>query len=184
MFAHEIDADTSLTLLEDRHGDELFALTDRNRSHLREWLPWLDRIRTPADTRAFIRASLAQLAEGNGFQAGVVRRGRLAGVIGLHYVQRLHRTTGIGYWLGAEYQGRGLMTRSCATVLDHVFGALGLNLAEIQCATANRRSCAIPERLGFTREGTLRQREWLYDHFVDHAVFSMQAREWQQRRGG
>ncbi|MDP9371062.1 MAG: GNAT family N-acetyltransferase, partial [Chloroflexota bacterium] len=41
-----------------------------------------------------------------------------------------------------------------------------------------RKSCAIPERLGFAREGTLRQVEWLYDHFVDHHVYGMLAAEW------
>jgi ribosomal-protein-serine acetyltransferase len=54
---------------------------------------------------------------------------------------------------------------------------------EIGCAPGNRKSCAIPERLGFTREGVLRQREWLYDHFVDHVVYGILAEEWRARRG-
>jgi ribosomal-protein-serine acetyltransferase len=63
-----------------------------------------------------------------------------------------------------------------------VFKELGLNCVELACAVGNARSCAIPERLGFTREGVLRQREWLYDHFVDHVSYSMLAAEWSRRR--
>ena len=45
---------------------------------------------------------------------------------------------------------------------------------------ANKRSCAIPQRLGFSQEGILRQSEWLYDHFVDMAVYGMLAQDWQK----
>ena len=56
------------------------------------------------------------------------------------------------------------------------------------CATAlaavraieNTRSRAIPERLGVTQEGVLRRANWLYDHFVDLAAYSMPAAEWQR----
>ena len=40
-----------------------------------------------------------------------------------------------------------------------------------------------PERLGFTYEGTLRDKEWLYDHFVDSAVYSMLDDEWRVEQG-
>ncbi|TGV06666.1 N-acetyltransferase, partial [Mesorhizobium sp. M00.F.Ca.ET.186.01.1.1] len=51
----------------------------------------------------------------------------------------------------------------------------------IQAATGNAKSRAIPERLGFQLEGILRRNEFLYDHFVDHAVYSMLKEEWQER---
>src|SRR3712207_6857835 len=46
------------------------------------------------------------------------------------------------------------------------------NRVSIACATENKKSCAIPERLGFRREGVQRQAEWLYDHFVDHVIYA------------
>jgi ribosomal-protein-serine acetyltransferase len=87
----------------------------------------------------------------------------------------------LGYWLGEEYQGKGLVTAACRALVEHAFGELGLNRVVISCATENEKSCAIPERLGFRREGIERQAEWLYDHFVDHVTYSALASEWLTR---
>ena len=58
------------------------------------------------------------------------------------------------------------------------FGTLKLNKIEIEAAVENYKSRAIPERLGFIHEGTIRDGEWLYDHFVDWALYGMRAAEW------
>jgi ribosomal-protein-serine acetyltransferase len=178
LFEVRIDPEASLELLQDQHAEELFALVDANRAHLRRWLPWLDANTAVEHTRGFIRGTLQQFAARNGLTCGIRDRGALAGVIGLHFIDWPNRRTSIGYWIAQSHEGRGLITRACARLLDHCFGELGLNCVEIGCATGNTRSCRVPERLGFTREGVLRQREWLYDHFVDHVVYSMLAREW------
>jgi ribosomal-protein-serine acetyltransferase len=182
VFGIAIDGETRLELLEEQHAEALFALVDANRAYLREWLPWLDQNTSAEHTRAFIRLNLQQFAARNGFSCGIFHQRRIAGVIGLHHVDWANRKTSIGYWIGQAHQGRGLVTKATAALLDHLFGELGLNCVEIGCAPGNMRSCAIPERLGFTHEGVLRQREWLYDHFVDHRIYSMLADEWRARR--
>jgi ribosomal-protein-serine acetyltransferase len=73
------------------------------------------------------------------------------------------------------------MTRSVSAVLDLAFGRYGMHRVEIRAAPGNVRSRAIPERLGFTEEGLCREVEWLYDHFVDHVVYGMLAREWTRK---
>jgi len=181
MFGYRLGENADLRLLEERHAEELSALTDRNRDHLRVWLPWVDSNRTVEDRRNFIRGSLKQFAENDGFQAGLWHEGRLAGVVGYHGIDRQNRGTTLGYWLGEEYEGRGLMTRACWALVDYAFGELRLNRVSIACATGNGKSRAIPERLGFRLEGVQRQAEWLYDHFVDHALYAMLAGEWQER---
>jgi ribosomal-protein-serine acetyltransferase len=178
MFYADIGDQAELRLLEERHATQLFALVDQNRSHLRAWLPWLDTNTSAEASRSFIRHALQQFANNDGFQAGIWQSGALAGVIGCHSLDWSNRKTDIGYWLGASFQGHGLMTRACRTLVNHAFGELGFNRVEIRCAVGNARSCAIPQRLGFRHEGVLRQIEWLYDHFVDHNVYSMLASEW------
>jgi ribosomal-protein-serine acetyltransferase len=182
VFSHKLGESTQLRLLEERHAQELTDLTDRNREYLRAWLPWVDANRTVEDRKKFISGALKQFAENDGFTAGIWHEGRLAGVIGYVSIDWDNRTTEVGSWLGEEYQGRGLVTAACRALVDHAFEELGLNRVSIACATENKKSCAIPERLGFRREGVVRQAEWLYDHFVDHVVYATLASEWQTRR--
>ena len=181
MFSYKLSETTELRLLEERHAEELHTLGERNRAHLRAWLPWVDSSRTLEDRKNFIRGTLKQFAGNNGFQAGIWHEGRLAGVVGYHAVDWQNRATTLGYWLGEEFQGQGLMTAACGALVDHAMEDLGLNRVSIACATGNKKSCAVPERLGFRREGVQHQAEWLYDHFVDHVVYAILASEWRTR---
>ncbi len=183
MFYLELDDGLELRLLEERHAEALFAVMDQNRQYLRQWLPWLDDNNSPDDTRSFIKSTLQQFANGTGLTAGIWHRNQPIGVIGYVNIDWLNRSASIGYWLAAGFQGRGIITRACRALIDHAFNELRLNRIEIRCATGNRKSCAIPERLGFTREGVARQSEWLYDHFVDLVIYGLLASEWPTRTG-
>jgi ribosomal-protein-serine acetyltransferase len=87
----------------------------------------------------------------------------------------------IGYWLAADAQGRGLMTRAVAACLDHAFAAWDLHRIEIRAAPDNARSRAVPERLGFVQEGILREAERHADRFGDLVVYAMLAADWRAR---
>lgn len=166
-----------LRLLEEADGQGLYALIDANREHLAQWMPWAAG-QTLADTLAFIRRTREQLASNDGFQTAIVENGRIAGVVGFHGVSWQHRSTSIGYWLAAFAQGRGIMTRAVSSLVDHAFGTWGLHRVEIRAAVDNTRSCAIPERLGFTREGVAREPERIGKRYVDQVVYSLLADEW------
>lgn len=178
MLIIKIDDDSELRTYEEEHAEAVFAVVNQNREYLREWLPWVDSNVSVEDTKEFIRRGLDQQANDDGFQAGIWYQGRFAGGIGYHYIDRLNRKTEIGYWLDALLQGKGLMTRACKVMISYAFHEYGLNRVEIHCASGNVRSRAIPERLGFTQEGVLREASWLYDHFVDSVVYGMLDREW------
>jgi ribosomal-protein-serine acetyltransferase len=173
MFKYTINKDTELRLLEKRHAEKLFLLTDQSRESLRKWLPWIDLTKTINNSKDFINGTLKQFSNNDGFQAGIWYKEELAGVVGLHSINWSNKSTSIGYWLGEGFQGKGLMTEACKAVIDYCFNELNLNRIEIRVATENRRSLAIPERLGFQKEGCLRGAEWLYDKYVDHYVFGL-----------
>ncbi len=99
-------------------------------------------------------------------------------MIGYHGINWRDRSTSLGYWLGARFVGKGLMTQACRAIVDHAFGSWQLHRVEICCATGNLKSQAIAERLGFTCEGVSRHAEWLYDRHVDLQNYSMLASEW------
>jgi ribosomal-protein-serine acetyltransferase len=178
MFSHIVDEQIQLKLLQLEDAEELFEVTDRNRVHLRVWLPWVDMTQHPEDSREFIRHSLREMARNNGFQAGIFHKGFLVGCIGLNGIDWNNRKTSIGYWLASDAQGKGIMTRCVKAVLDYIFHNLELNRVEIRAGVYNRRSRAIPERLGFIQEGIIRDAEWLYDHFIDHVVYGMLKADW------
>ena len=167
-----------LQSLELRDAEELFLLVDSNRLYLRQWLPWLDMTRNIDDMLAFIESSMRQLDSNLGFQAGIWQKGQIVGIIGYHHLDWANRSTCIGYWLGERFQGQGMMTKSCRSLVDYAFRELRLNRIEIRCAIENVKSRAIPERLGFSPEGVHREAEWLYDHYVDHVVYGMIVKEW------
>jgi ribosomal-protein-serine acetyltransferase len=180
------DKGLELRLLEERHAEAVFAVVDRNRAYLRQWLPWLDASVSPDDTRNFIKESLGEFASGEGMLAGIWEREQVIGAISYDFIDRANRVARIGYWLASDSQGKGVMTKACRAMVDHAFNELGLNRVEIRCATGNARSRAIPQRLGFKQEGIQRQVEWLYDHFVDLVVYAMLADDWhgeKQRKG-
>jgi ribosomal-protein-serine acetyltransferase len=73
------------------------------------------------------------------------------------------------------------MTAAVSALIGHGFHTLKLNRIEIRAGVRNRRSRAVPERLGFRHEGTLQQAERLGDRYVDHAVYGLLAGAWRRR---
>ncbi len=173
-----VDENVALRQIAEEDAEELTDLIDRNRTHLKEWLPWLDNSTDIHDTARFIGRSLEQADDANGVTLGIFANGRLAGIIGEHYVDSLNHRTEFGYWLDWEHQGRGIVTRSTARLTDYAFTNQGCNRVMLHCAVGNVKSRAVAERLGFVLEGILREAEWLYDHYVDLAVYSMLKNDW------
>ena len=178
MLQINIDDEVTLRQLDLPHTEALFRLVDSNRAHLRRWLPWVDSTQGLKDQRDFIQHCLDQSDGSDGYSCGIWYQSALVGVIGVHYIDRIHRKSSIGYWLAAATQGKGIMTRAARGLIDHLIGVEEMNRVEIGCAVENHKSRAIPIRLGATEEGIRRQTEWLYDHFVDHMIYSVLAEDW------
>lgn len=170
-----------LRLLEAADAEELYRLIEANRSYLARWMPWAAG-QTLGTTREFIGLTRRQAAGDDGFQAALVCDGAIIGMVGFHGVSWPHRSTTIGYWLDEGHQGRGLMTRAVRALVDHALGEWDLHRVEIRAATDNRRSRAIPERLGFRQEGVQREAERIGERYNDLAVYGLLAPEWVQQR--
>lgn len=178
MFTYKVDKDISIEMFQQHHKEEFYSFIDENRSHLRQWLLWVDKRKSPDDMKPVIEAFIEKYAENNGFDAGIRYKGKLVGMIGLHAIDWKNRTTSIGYLLGEKIQGKGIITKTVSALISYIFTELELNRIEIQCAASNYKSIAIPERLGFTKEEIQREGQWLYDHYEDIITYSMLRREW------
>jgi ribosomal-protein-serine acetyltransferase len=154
--------------------DELHALVERNRENLARWLSWAQR---PGHERAreHIARALRAEREGCRVERAIVLDGALVGDIGL-YLDLDNAGGAIGYWLDRDHRGRGVMTAAVGALVRHGFEKLHLHRVEIRTDVLNRSSCAVAERLGFQREGVLRQSYRISDErYSDDAVYSMLA---------
>ncbi|GAB4074723.1 GNAT family protein [Barrientosiimonas marina] len=178
MFNIKVNENISLKLLEKKDTNELFALVNESRNYLREWLPWVDNMKQETDYEPMIEMWLKQFASNDGFQAGILYKGKMVGMVGFHGIDWSNSKTSIGYWLSEGYQGNGIMTETVRALVNIAFTEYKLNRIEIRCGVKNRKSKGVPERLGFKQEGIIRDAEYLYDHFHDCILYSILSREW------
>lgn len=182
MFTLKVDHEIELQLFQRHHALQLYQLVEENREHLRKWLPWVDSMVSPYDFEAVIPVWLNQIAENSAYNLGIVYKGELVGSIGLHQIDWYNKMASIGYYLAKKAEGHGIITRTVQAVINYAFFALGLNRIEIRCGVQNLKSRAIPERLGFVKEGIIRDGEHLNGYFHDLIIYSMLAREWHSER--
>ena len=173
----QIAADSYLRLLKEGDAQELHALIEANRAQLACWLPWAEGQRFE-DTLDFIRKTRSQASENDGFQAAIVLDGGIVGMVGYPGVDWANRSTRVGYWLGEAHQGRGIVTAAVRLLVDHALTIWQLNRVEIHASVENRHSRAIPERLGFREEGTLRQAQLVSGGYLDYVVYATLVADW------
>ena len=173
---------------EARHAAALFALVDADRERLRRWLPWVDSVRSVEDEAAALEAMVAANARGAGLSALLVDDGpsgdadQPVGGVALHHVDKHHLATSLGYWIASGWEGRGLVTAACAALVDYCVFDLGLHRIELRAEPGNARSLAVARRLGFRREGVLRDAQRVGARWTDLAVTSVLGPEWRARR--
>jgi ribosomal-protein-serine acetyltransferase len=177
----KVDDGLSLEILGEKHANETFELIDANRTHLKEWLPWIDNMKVQEDFDTYIASSKKLQAEGMEFGCVIIYENRIAGRIGIHHINQHNKTGAIGYWLGESFAGKGIITKCCGALINFGFTELRLNRIEIKCGTGNLKSKAIAERLKFKQEGILRQAELVNNKFIDLFLFSMLKEEWETK---
>ena len=154
--------------------EEVWTLVDSERERLGPWLPWVEATTTIEVQRAWFEHVVGDAGlDGCGIWAG----DRFAGGAGLRW-DPFAIVGDIGYWIGSEFEGRGLVTRACRALIDHGFRKVGLHRISIRAGVENTRSRSIPERLGFTREGVLRGEGRGSGGFYDLVVYGLLEDEW------
>src|SRR5690242_11689327 len=79
------------------------------------------------------------------------------GGIGVHSGEDVHRRTAmVGYWLGEEFWGRGIMTEALTAVTDFCFNSFSLRRISAEVFSNNPASARVLEKAGFIFEGRLK----------------------------
>ena len=102
----------------------------------------------------------------------------MIGTCTLFAIDAGHRRGMIGYALARERWGVGYAQEALRQALDHAFGALGLLRIEADIDPRNAASIRLVERLGFAREGLLRERYRVGDDVQDSALYGLLARDY------
>lgn len=178
LFRYPVSSDIELQLLTHEHTPALFKLIQDNRTLLERWQPEWNKIQNLEELKAYITFALDRFVKNNGFFAAIYFQGRLAGIISCNEIDWHCMNTNLGYWLGEEFHGRGIVTQCCQSLINYFFKELKINRIVIDPAVNNVKSRAIPEKLGFTQEGILRQRFYLHGEYVDCVVYALLAQEW------
>ena len=90
-----------------------------------------------------------------------------------------HRRAMIGYALARAHWSHGYAQEALRLALGHAFGALQLHRVEADIDPRNTTSVKLVERLGFTREGLLRERWFVGDDVQDSVIYGLLAREFE-----
>lgn len=175
----KINNDLSLHLVRPELAAPIFAAVDNQRNYLSEWLPWVGSTKRLEDTEKFIKESMQHNTNGTRLTTFISFREKLAGSIGVVGFNKDNKSCEIGYWLSEDLQGQGIMTQTCKAFIDHLFKTKSLNRIEIKVAVGNTKSHAVPMRLGFAKEGVLRQGLLLYGSYFDLSLFSLLRHEWE-----
>lgn len=159
----------------------LLAAVTKNQDHLRPWMPWAaGELPSLQDEIALLRHFRGQFDLGNDFTYAIFDRTGVSVIGGTG----LHTRPGkdaheIGYWIDQDLTGQGYATEISAALTRVAFEVDGVRRVEIWCAVENVRSAAVPRKLGFTHEATLRQREILDDgRRHDHMLWTLLADEY------
>ena len=160
------------------HIQEVFTLVDSSRRYLEQWLPWVKHTKSESDTMHFFIQSRAKAERGDSCDFVIMYKGQVCGMVSFNSFSS-QGTGEIGYWLGQQYLGMGIMTRAVATLIKWGFETFPeLHRVEIRSAAGNTKSVAIPQRLGFARDGELREATLLGNGiYVNAVVYSFLRRE-------
>ena len=173
-----IDEHIKLQQTSPEHAEGLLKAVDQNRDHLSRFLPWVGNMQEVTDFDQYIQYCMDLYDQQQEISFVILSDQTIVGRIGLHHINQQNKSAAIGYWLNRDMEGEGIISRSCRQIIDLAFNELGLNRIEIKAAVENTKSQAIPERLGFQREGISRQSEFVNGIFLDLVVFSMLKEEW------
>lgn len=178
MLALALTDDVELRGLEPWQGDVFAAHVEDNRAHLTPWLPWIESIVDVSSATAWLQNYADKQARDAGRLFGIWRGRDLVGGVLFRTFDVESGSCEIGCWLGRGAEGKGLMTTAARVMMDWAFGVRDMTRVYWQTSPENKRSIAVAERLGMTREGVLRKSFAYKGVHQDTVVLAILAEEW------
>ncbi len=166
-----------------RDAEPLYEAVACSLSELHEWLPWAQLDYSKADAARFIRESQVSWKSGQAYDFALALRqvpDRHVGNVSLWFVSKAYRIGEIGYWIRTDATGSGLATEAAARLLPVAFEELNMHRVILRIAVGNRPSERVAQKLGFVREGLLREEIKVKGSWLDHSVWGLLAGEYRK----
>ena len=156
---------------------DLAALVRDNREFLAPWEPVREEpYFTHAGQQAVIAEVLRQRELGMTEPRVILDGDRVVGRITIHFIARgPFQSCGLGYWVSADVNGRGLASAAVGEMVRFAFAELGLHRVEAGTLLHNHRSQRVLERNGFTRFGVAPRYLNIAGQYQDHALYQVLA---------
>lgn len=162
-------------------GRELWTAVTESQTELKPWMPWAVDINDAEWYEARVREGQLKFLAREDLWLMLLLKGThtIIGGSGLHRMDWNVPKFEIGYWVRTAYAGQGYITEAVTGITNFAFDVLGAKRVEIRCDVKNERSAAVPQRLGFTLEGTLHcdDRHHLTGELRDTFIFSQIRRD-------
>lgn len=181
MFKLDIDNTLSLALVQPSFAAEYLTIVSRDRAYLAQWLVWPEHGKDQEFFARFIEQSLHDYALGKSMTCGIIYQGELVGNISFNTINHTLKKVEIGYWLAQAQQGKGIVTKAVAEMIEIAFTQLDMEKVQVSAAEHNSPSRRVCERLGFTLEGVITRAENLNGRVVDHAIYGLSRERWIQQ---
>jgi len=143
----------------DGDGSTIATAVAESRSRLiAAGMPWVKEWDDPDCGTLFVRRCQAKWAARDELIFGLwdLTTSTYIGGSGLHRIVWAVPSFEVGYWVRDAFEGKGLISEATALIATFAFDELGAQRVRIRCDARNARSAAIPRRLGFVHEATLR----------------------------
>jgi len=153
--------------------------------NLAKWLPWAAGDYTRAVTAQFVRDSVGAWSEDRAYDFAIRSRedaDHHLGNVSVWWTSKPNQAGEVGYWVRTDEANKGLCTEATARVLQVAFEELGMHRVSLRIAVGNRSSERVAEKLGFAREGLLRDEVRVGSVWLDHSAWGLIDREWRVER--
>jgi RimJ/RimL family protein N-acetyltransferase len=139
-------------------GKAVFNAIQASIDELKPWMPFAQKEQSEQETEINIRVSYAEFLNREDLRLLIFLKdtGEFIASSGLHRINWDVPKFEIGYWIDTRYSGKGYITEAVQEISNFAFNELKARRIEIRCDSKNEKSRKIPERIGFTLEGILK----------------------------
>jgi len=167
-----------------RDAEPLYEAVTASIPELAKFLPWASSSYSRMDSTRFTRDSIRAFKEQRAYDFAIRTKDdprRHIGNVSIWFVSRGFRSGEVGYWVRTDEARTGIATEVAARMVQIGFEELNMHRIILRIAVGNHPSERVAGKLGFTREGILREELEVHGKWLDHTAYSLLEHEYKAK---